>query len=98
MAKLLPDGDEPVLLLGVTPELAVIPRRTVAVDWSERMIAVAWPGDCDSRHAVLGDWRALPSRSQLSRITPGWLPDFGFIETRGYPPAERCPIALMDFE
>jgi SAM-dependent methyltransferase len=60
--ELLPDHDAaaPVLLLGVTPELAAIPRHTIAVDWSERMVATAWPGDSESRRAVLGDWRRLP--------------------------------------
>jgi SAM-dependent methyltransferase len=62
MAALLPehDAEAPVLLLGVTPELAALPGQVVAVDWSARMIAVAWPGDCDRRLAVLGDWRKLP--------------------------------------
>jgi SAM-dependent methyltransferase len=58
--RLLPETDRPILLLGVTPELAVIPRRTLAVDWSERMIAVAWPGDNDDRRVIMADWRALP--------------------------------------
>jgi hypothetical protein len=56
--------DQPgcVLLLGVTPELADIGRKTVAVDWSENMIAHVWPGDTDRRRAVLGDWLAMPLR------------------------------------
>lgn len=59
---LLPEHDAcaPVLLLGVTPELAVLASYTIAVDWSARMIAIAWPGDSDTRKAVLGDWRRLP--------------------------------------
>lgn len=60
VARLLPDSDAPVLLLGVTPELAAVAERTIAVDWSAEMIALAWPGDSDVRRAVLGDWRALP--------------------------------------
>lgn len=50
----------PVLLLGVTPELAAIDRDIIAVDWSAAMIALAWPGDGDRRQAVAGDWKALP--------------------------------------
>lgn len=62
IAGLLPkhDADAPVLLLGVTPELATVPSHTIAVDWSANMIAVAWPGDTERRQAVLGDWRKLP--------------------------------------
>ncbi|HEY0445934.1 MAG TPA: class I SAM-dependent methyltransferase [Allosphingosinicella sp.] len=54
------DRDSPVLLLGVTPELAAVPGHVIAVDWSARMIAAAWPGDSGRRKAVLGDWRRLP--------------------------------------
>jgi SAM-dependent methyltransferase len=60
IAELLPPGDETVLLLGVTPELAVVPARTIGVDWSEKMVALAWPGDTPHRKGVLGDWRRLP--------------------------------------
>lgn len=60
ISALLPDGDAPVLLLGVTPELAGLARRTIAVDWSAAMLALAWPGDGPTRRAVLGDWRRLP--------------------------------------
>ena len=35
----------PVLLLGVTPELAAIAPNLLAVDRSEMMIAKVWPGD-----------------------------------------------------
>lgn len=48
------------LLLGVTPELARLDRTIVAVDWSEDMIATAWPGDTDQRRVVVGDWKCLP--------------------------------------
>jgi SAM-dependent methyltransferase len=62
IAALLPehDSEEPVLLLGVTPELAAVPSHTIAVDWSANMIAIAWPGDTEHSQAVLGDWRKLP--------------------------------------
>jgi SAM-dependent methyltransferase len=60
VAALLPDSEAPVLLLGVTPELAALPAQVVAVDWSARMIRLAWPGDGERRWAVQGDWRALP--------------------------------------
>jgi hypothetical protein len=54
-------GDS-ALLLGVTPELADIAEATLALDWSEPMIAEVWPGDTDARRAVLGDWRSMPWR------------------------------------
>ena len=60
VADLLTGIKGPVLLLGVTPELAAIERHMVAVDWSEKMIALAWPGDTARRQAVRGDWKALP--------------------------------------
>jgi hypothetical protein len=49
-----------VLLLGVTPELADIGRTTVAVDMSDSMIAVAWPGDTATRRAIRGNWLDMP--------------------------------------
>ena len=49
-----------VLLLGVTPELAVLGEDLVAVDNSQRMIDRVWPGDDQGRRAILGDWTALP--------------------------------------
>lgn len=49
-----------VILLGVTPELALAPwleRASVtAVDHSPAMIAAIWPGDQHNRHALAGDW------------------------------------------
>lgn len=57
---LLPQGQGPVLLLGVTPELAVVPERVLAVDWSDRMVSAAWPGDTENRRVVIADWRTLP--------------------------------------
>ena len=49
-----------VLLLGVTPELAPLGRRLVAVDRNQTMIDHIWPGDSDSRQAIKGEWLALP--------------------------------------
>jgi SAM-dependent methyltransferase len=60
IAQALGSVDDPILLLGVTPELAGINRAIVAVDWNPRMIALAWPGDTADRHALLGDWKAMP--------------------------------------
>lgn len=59
-ALLPPGGNGPTLLLGVTPELALLERQIVAVDWSERMIAVAWPGDTAERRVLQGNWLDMP--------------------------------------
>jgi SAM-dependent methyltransferase len=53
-----------VLMLGVTPELALYPWAEEislhAVDSSEEMIRSVWPGDGPDRRAVLGDWQQMP--------------------------------------
>ncbi len=53
-----------VLLLGVTPELVPIGDTLVAVDKSERMISLVWPGDTPTRHAVLDNWLTMPPPAQ----------------------------------
>jgi SAM-dependent methyltransferase len=53
-------GGARVLLLGVTPELAVLGTDLTAIDNSPRMLAQVWPGDADNRRAIIGDWTALP--------------------------------------
>jgi SAM-dependent methyltransferase len=52
--------DDRVLLLGVTRELSVLGRELVAVDKNAMMVGHIWPGDTPSRHAMAGNWRALP--------------------------------------
>ena len=52
--------DDATLLLGVTPELAIVPRNVIAVDWNPDMIRIAWPGDTPRRRAIVGDWKRLP--------------------------------------
>jgi SAM-dependent methyltransferase len=53
-----------VLMLGVTPELALFPwaeqTSLRAVDSSKEMIQSVWPGDGPDRKAVLGDWQQMP--------------------------------------
>ena len=54
------------LVLGVTPELAVLPwppaSTVLAVDRSEAMVGALWAGagEVAAASAVTGDWRALP--------------------------------------
>ena len=49
-----------VLLLGVTPELASLGERLVAVDRQPAMVERHWSGDDDHRRVLIGDWRSLP--------------------------------------
>lgn len=54
----------PVLLLGVTPELADAFDHVHAIDKNPAMIENVWPGDTDVKKAWQGDWlqAPLPSR------------------------------------
>ncbi|WP_246681073.1 class I SAM-dependent methyltransferase [Mesorhizobium sp. B2-3-15] len=53
-------GNADVLLLGVTPELAVLGRSMLAIDQSAAMISGVWAGDNISRRAMAGNWLDLP--------------------------------------
>ena len=57
----------PVLVLGVTPELAAAFAQVEAVDRSAEMIAALWPGDAPGRRAIQGDWLELGGRAALRR-------------------------------
>ena len=48
------------LLLGVTPGIAMLGEKLVAVEGSRAMIDRLWPGDQPDRRALVGDWTALP--------------------------------------
>jgi SAM-dependent methyltransferase len=60
LAQGLPRRRIDVLLLGVTPELAVFPWaddfHLTAVDTSEAMLKAVWPGDNANRRAVQENW------------------------------------------
>ncbi|CCV13030.1 class I SAM-dependent methyltransferase [Mesorhizobium sp. STM 4661] len=60
-----------VLLLGVTPELAVLGRSMLAVDQSAAMISGIWVGDDASRRAVTGNWLDLPVGSASADAVVG---------------------------
>jgi SAM-dependent methyltransferase len=49
----------PVLLLGVTPELARSYDHVTAVDKNKAMIDNVWPGDCDTKQALHANWLDL---------------------------------------
>lgn len=50
---------DPVLVLGVTPELTAALPRVLAVDRNPAMIQRLWPGDQPGRQVVCGDWLQL---------------------------------------
>ncbi len=97
MAKLLEKQAGTTLLLGVTPELASLSTPTIAVDWAESAIRDIWPGDTEDRHALLGDWRALP----LSDVSVGSVIGDGSLNAVRWPHGAHevaCEIdrVLMD--
>jgi SAM-dependent methyltransferase len=81
IAEALTPCADPVLLLGVTPELAAIDRHIIALDWNPAMIALAWPGDSATRVARLGDWKAMP----LADASVGAAMGDGAITMLGWP-------------
>lgn len=56
MQQIAGAGSLPVLLLGVTPELADAFDRVDAVDRNSAMIANVWPGDSDTKTAIEENW------------------------------------------
>ncbi|MBA1143263.1 class I SAM-dependent methyltransferase [Mesorhizobium neociceri] len=60
-----------VLLMGVTPELAVLGRSMLAVDQSAAMISGVWAGDNASRRAMAGNWLDLPVASASTEAVIG---------------------------
>jgi len=64
-----------VLLFGVTPALADLGSKVVAVDKNDAAIARAWPGNNDRRRVHQGDWLALPfpARSFSAALGDGCL-------------------------
>lgn len=71
LKALIPQGAKRMLILGVTPDFAELAPDITALDTSEIMIAQVWPGDNDSRRAVLGDWRAMPFEDEAFDIVVG---------------------------
>lgn len=63
--------DAEVVLLGVTPELADLGRTVVALDESEQMIAMVWPGDTASRRAIRGSWFDMPFEDATVGLVAG---------------------------
>ena len=72
-----PDVPLRALVLGVTPELAVLPwpasTTVLAIDRSEAMVGALWAGagDVAAASAACGDWRALPCTDGTIDIVVG---------------------------
>jgi len=47
------------LLLGVTPEFHPLFDNLLAVDVNQHMIDTVWPGDTESKKAILADWKTM---------------------------------------
>ncbi len=90
IADQLADCADPLLLLGVTPELAAIDRPITALDWNKEMIALAWPGDGPARHALLADWKAMP----LASASMGGAMGDGAFSMLGWPLEQ--PVVLAE--
>jgi len=67
------DVAEPMLLLGVTPELADLSPNLTAIDRTQAMLDFVWPGDPPQRRALVGNWLKLrlPSASFASVVCDG---------------------------
>ena len=65
----------PVLVLGVTPELAAAFAVVEAVDRSSGMIAALWPGDAPGRRAIEGDWLALAGGPRFAAVVGDGSPN-----------------------
>lgn len=72
---LVHDCADPMLLLGVTPELADLSPNLTAIDRTQAMLDFVWPGDTPQRRAHVGNWLklGLPAASFASVIGDGAL-------------------------
>lgn len=55
----------PVLILGVTPELTSAFNKLVAVDRSRSMIECLWPGNSPGKRAVCEDWLTMKFEDEV---------------------------------
>jgi len=64
--SLIPEG--PILLLGVTPEIANAYDKVLAIDHNPKMIQNVWPGDTDTKMAVNADWETFLSGKKFNGV------------------------------
>jgi hypothetical protein len=55
--------EEPILLLGVTPEFYKRYSRIIAIDKSKAMVDHVWPGDRTGKRAIVGRWQSEIQRN-----------------------------------
>ncbi len=55
--SLVPEG--PILILGVTPEIANAYTDVLAIDRDPKMLENVWPGDTDTKKAVNDNWETF---------------------------------------
>lgn len=59
-AEAIKGHEERVLMLGITPILLPVAKRTICVDISRRSIDYLWPGDTETQKIVHGNWLTMP--------------------------------------
>jgi hypothetical protein len=89
--RLVGQRQSPILLLGVTPELAHAFDMVQAVDRNPAMFDSVWPGDTEFKKARVGDWLQLedPDDSFLEVIGDGSL------NSLTYPDDISWPIGIL---
>ena len=87
MATLTRSLRGPVLLLGVTPELADAFDEVKAIDKNPAMIDKVWPGDSRNKKAIAGDWLEMggPGNLYSAVVGDGSLNNIAF-------PGEIAPL------
>jgi len=86
------------VLLGVTPEMASIawdpPMFLAAVEASQPMIDTVWPGNTESRKAILGNWFSLPFAQGVADIVVG-DGSFSAIQYKDYGKLARSVYSVL---
>lgn len=64
--SLIPEG--PILLLGVTPEIANAYNNVLAVDRDSKMIQNVWPGNTDTKSATNTNWESFLTSEKFNGV------------------------------
>lgn len=67
MLSLVP-RESNIMLLGVTPQIAQKYTSVVAVDYSEAMIQRVWPGNSNTKRAILCNWLEFTPNNKFDAI------------------------------
>jgi hypothetical protein len=60
--------DDPIFLLGVTPEIANVYTNVLAVDHDIKMIENVWPGNTDTKTVVNAHWETFMSGKTFNGV------------------------------